>query len=216
MAQSTSVRRSDSDRRAASAAHYASFVARALEERQTALGAALADLGARSEELGAVATALIQTLRDGNTILVAGNGGSAAQAHHFAAELVGRFLRERNALPAVALCSDGAVLTALANDFGYSQIFARQVRALGRRGDLLLVFSTSGESDNLVHAAEAARSRGLTVVAMTGAKSSRLECLADLPLRVAATDTPVIQEMHSVISHILCEILESEHEITNV
>lgn len=185
-------------------------VAAALTSRASALSDGLGALRDRAELVEAVAETLVDALRAGGRVLVVGNGGSAAEAQHFATELVGRFKRERDAYAVLALSTDGAVLTAVANDYGYAEVFARQVRAFGRPGDVLLAFSTSGESDNVVRAARAAREGGLSVVAMTGAASSRLERLADLAVRVPTADTPLAQELHVVLLHLLCDLVETE------
>ena len=194
----------------APAQRYHAPVASALAERAVALGAALDVLRARSGVVAAVAAVLIDALRAGGKVLVAGNGGSAAEAQHFATELVGRFKRERDAYAVMALTADGAVLTALANDYGYREVFARQVRALGRPGDVLVAFSTSGESENVIEAALAARDRGLTVVAVTAGAPSRLAHLADLALQAPVADTPLAQELHVILVHLLCDIVETE------
>ncbi len=182
---------------------------RALAERRVTLDRALADLGTARGELGEAAGRLIVTLRGGGKVLVAGNGGSAAEAQHFAAELVGRFKREREPYAVLALCTDSAILTAVANDYGYAEVFARQIRALGGAGDLLLAFSTSGESENLVRAAAAGRERGMSIVVITGERASRLACAADLAIRVPAADTAVAQELHTIVTHVLCDIVEA-------
>mgnify|MGYP002623594871 CR=1 FL=1 len=173
--------------------------------------AAHADLLARvgrelREETVAAGRLLAATLVRGGSILVCGNGGSAADAQHFAAEMVGRFGREGEPLPAIALVADGAVLTALANDDGFEQVFATQVRALGRAGDTLLVISTSGRSTNVVRAAATARDRGLAVVALTGADGLAGDGAAEVTLAVPSRDTQRIQEMHSVLLHCLGEM----------
>jgi D-sedoheptulose 7-phosphate isomerase len=157
-----------------------------------------------------VVTCLIETLRTGHKILVAGNGGSAAEAQHFAAELVGRFKRERSPYAVLSLTTDTSILTAIANDYGYLDVFARQVRALGQPGDILIVFSTSGESENLLCAAAAARRCLMTIIAITGDRPNRLECLADMTVCMPTVDTTITQELHMVITHILCDIVESE------
>lgn len=189
---------------------YGAVLARALAGRRRDLAAALTRLESQSARLAAVADMLIATLRAGRTVLVAGNGGSAAGAQHFAAELVGRFRREREPYPIVALCTDSAVVTAVANDYGYEQVFARQVAAFGRAGDLLVVISTSGESENLVRAAVTARRRGLTVLAVTGERDSRLAALTDLAVRVPTDDTALVQELHLIVTHVLCDLVEAE------
>ena len=195
---------------AAPAARYRAPIVSALEERAVALAAALERLRAQPAVLTEVAAALVEALRAGGKVLVAGNGGSAAEAQHFATELVGRFKRERDPFAVLALTADTAVLTALANDYGYDEVFARQVRALGQPGDVLVAFSTSGESENLVRAAIAAREHGLTVVAVTGGGPSRLGRVADLEVRAPATDTPLAQELHVILLHLLCDVVERE------
>ena len=189
---------------------YLASVDGALAERRALLDRAIGTLQQRSTLIAEAAAAIVDTLRDGHKVLVVGNGGSAAEAQHFACELVGRFKRERSAYAVLALTSDSATLTALGNDYGYEQVFARQVAGLGQPGDLLLAFSTSGESSNVVEAALAARARGLTVVALTGDRPSKLEQLADLTLRAPAPDTPVVQEVHTLLTHILCGVVEAE------
>lgn len=192
-----------------SAAQYAATVIAALMERRTALEAALAELQTRAGMLAEVADLLVRTLQAGGKVLAAGNGGSAAEAQHFVAELVGRFKRERSPYAALALSTDTSILTAVANDYGYAEVFARQVRALGRPEDVLVAFSTSGESENLVRAARAAHGQGMMVVAVTGARASRLSRAADLGVRVPLRDTALTQELHMAVTHILCDITES-------
>lgn len=189
---------------------YRDAVAASLAERRAALDTALAKLLAGPGPLAAAAARLVDTLRAGRKVLVAGNGGSAAEAQHFAAELVGRFKRERAAYAVLSLTTDTSILTAVANDYGYADVFARQVAAFGQPGDLLTVFSTSGESENLVRAAAAAHERGITVVAVTGSRPSRLARAADLALRMPLTDTALVQELHMAVTHILCDIAECE------
>jgi D-sedoheptulose 7-phosphate isomerase len=158
----------------------------------------------------AIADAMVKALRRGNKILWMGNGGSAAEAQHFATELIGRFRRERAPIAAIALTADTAILTAVGNDYGYEEIFARQVRGLGQPGDLLLLFSTSGESENLIRAAAAAHERGVAVAAITGGRASRLADAADLVIFAPSGDTPLVQELHVVLLHLLCDIVEAE------
>lgn len=191
---------------------YAAIITQALESRRDLLGRALAQLAERPGVLALVAAWLVETLQAGNKVLIAGNGGSAAEAQHFAAELVGRFKRERAPYPVLALTTDTAILTAVSNDYGYDHVFARQVTALAGPGDLLLLFSTSGESKNVLAAAEAGRKRGAAIIAITGERRSRLERLADLTARLPASETTIIQELHTIVTHILCELVESELE----
>jgi len=191
---------------------YAATVAQAIESRRALLDRALAQLAERPGVLALIAAWLVDTLRRGNKVLIAGNGGSAAEAQHFAAELVGRFKRERAPYPVLAITTDTAILTAVSNDYGYDHVFARQVTALAGPGDLLMLFSTSGESRNVLAAAEAGRNRGAAVIAFTGQRRSRLERFADLTARLPASDTTLIQELHTIVTHILCELVESELE----
>lgn len=184
-------------------------IVEALTERRVLLEAALHQLATRSAPLTDAAMLLVETLRSGHKVLLVGNGGSAAEAQHFAAELVGRFKRERLPYAAISLATDAAILTAIANDYGYQDVFARQVRALGQPGDLLIAFSTSGESENVLRAAEAGHQCLLKVVAVTGERPSRLEELADVTVRVPCIDTAAVQELHMVVTHILCDIAET-------
>ena len=158
--------------------------------------------------VSAMAEAIVQAVQAGGTVYLCGNGGSAADAQHVAGELVGRFRRERKALPAVALATDGSVLTSIANDYGYEQTFARQVEALVRKGDVLWAFSTSGTSPNVIAAATLARSRGARVLAFTGRVHSKLETLADLCLCAEAELTARGQEIHQLAYHIICDLVE--------
>ena len=150
------------------------------------------------------------TLGRGRTVLFCGNGGSAAEAQHLAAELVGRYRRERAALPALALTTDTSILTAVGNDYGFARVFARQVEALGRRGDLLVAMTTSGRSPNILAAVAAARARGLRVIGMTGRDGAAFARRCDAALVVPSRSTPRIQEMHLLVGHLLCEAAEAD------
>jgi D-sedoheptulose 7-phosphate isomerase len=161
-------------------------------------------------EIAAAAELVVRALRDGGKLLIFGNGGSAADAQHIAGEFVGRFLAERRALPAMALSVNTSVLTALANDYSYDVVFARQVEALGEPGDVAFGISTSGTSGNVVAALRAARERGLRTLALTGRSGGTMRELADVCVRVPADETPRIQEGHVVVAHIICEIAERE------
>ncbi|CAN5656308.1 D-sedoheptulose 7-phosphate isomerase [soil metagenome] len=152
---------------------------------------------------------LTKTLGNGHTVLTLGNGGSAAEAQHFAAELVGRFRLERRAYPVLALTTDSSILTAVANDYGYDDVFSRQIEAFAREGDLVIAFSTSGESRNAVQAAVAARKHGAMVIAMTGSRMSTLGQSADIVVQAPSADTPTIQELHTLFTHVLCDVAES-------
>jgi D-sedoheptulose 7-phosphate isomerase len=159
--------------------------------------------------IDALAQRCADTLRAGGKILCCGNGGSAADAQHLAAELVNRFLLDRPAYAAIALTTDTSTLTSIANDSDFSEVFARQIEALGRPGDVLLIFSTSGRSPNVLRAAEVARARGLTVASITGRGGGALAAVSDLLLDISATPaTPRIQEGHQLILHLLCERVE--------
>jgi D-sedoheptulose 7-phosphate isomerase len=166
-------------------------------------------LAAYAPTIAAMAEALVACLRAGGKVLLAGNGGSAADAQHLAAELVNRFLQERPALPAIALTTDTSILTATANDRAFDQVFSRQVEALGRPGDVLLLLSTSGRSPNLHRAVQAGRARRMTVIALLGGDGGGLPPLCDHALIVPATLSPRVQEVHILIGHILCEVVES-------
>ena len=158
--------------------------------------------------VAAVAEALVACLRAGGKVLLAGNGGSAADAQHLAAELVNRFLQERPALPAIALTTDTSILTATANDRSFEEVFARQVEAVGRPGDLLFLLSTSGRSPNLHRAVQAGRARRMTILALLGGDGGGLPPLCDLALVVPSALSPRVQEVHILIGHILCEAVE--------
>ena len=156
------------------------------------------------------AQAFITTFRGGGKILFCGNGGSAADAQHLAAELSGRFYTDRPPLYAEALHVNSSFVTAVANDFGYDEVFARMTEAAGRRGDVLVALSTSGNSLNILKAIEKAKNQGMIVVGFTGATGGKMAGLCDILLNVPSTDTPRIQEAHILIGHIICEIVEQE------
>lgn len=155
-----------------------------------------------------IVAVLYECLRSGGKILACGNGGSAADAQHLVAELVGRFREERRALPALTLTADAATLTALGNDYGFERVFARQVEALARRGDVLIAISTSGNSPNVLKASQAARTLGCTVIALTGAHGGQLAAHADLLLKAPSGTVARIQEVHSLCIHVICEALD--------
>jgi D-sedoheptulose 7-phosphate isomerase len=150
------------------------------------------------------------SLNQGGKLLFAGNGGSAAEAQHFSAEMVGRFLKERRPLPSIALNTDTSAITAIGNDYGYEQVFARQVEALGQPGDVLIALSTSGRSANIVAAMKAARAKGLATIGLTGLHPRDMGELADIALKVPSTHTPQIQEGHLVLGHLLCGMVENQ------
>lgn len=171
--------------------------------RQMAQDAALADT------LQQVVQLCCQTLEAGGKLLFAGNGGSAADAQHWAGELVSRFYYDRPGLAAVALTTDTSILTAIGNDYGYDYVFARQIEALGKAGDVFIAISTSGNSPNIVRAVEAARESGLHTVGFTGQKGGKLAALCDNCFRIPSEETPRIQEGHEFIGHLLCALIES-------
>jgi D-sedoheptulose 7-phosphate isomerase len=185
-----------------------------LARARLAEGAALVESMLASEScvtaIGAAAEAITAALRDGRKLLVFGNGGSAADAVHIAAELVGRYLIERRPLPAVALVANPSTVTAIGNDYGFEQVFARQVRALGVEGDVALGLTTSGTSPNVVAALDAARELGMTGVAMTGADPRAAGVAAELTIAIPSDETPRVQEGHMLAAHILCEWVEAE------
>jgi D-sedoheptulose 7-phosphate isomerase len=152
----------------------------------------------------------VNTLKSGGKLMFAGNGGSAAEAQHFSAEMVGRFLKERKPLASVALSTDTSALTAIGNDYGYDQVFSRQVEALGRSGDVLIVLSTSGRSKNILAAMRAAAALGVATIAFTGREPREMGALADVVLNVPSSDTPQIQEGHLILGHLLCGLVETQ------
>ncbi len=184
------------------------LVRQSIDRRLATMASALEGMTARAGMVAAMAREIVEALRAGRKVLVAGNGGSAAEAQHIAAELVGRFLIDRQPFAALALTVDSSVLTAIGNDYSFDDIFARQVDGLGEMGDVLLLCSTSGESENVVRAAVAGARRGLRVLAITGDAPCRLGRDADLTLRVPAIETPIVQELQMVVTHLLCEVVE--------
>ncbi len=160
------------------------------------------------ETIAAAARMITETLKNNGTVYLCGNGGSAADAQHIAAEFIGRFRRERKALAAVALSTDTSILTSIANDYAYENVFARQVEALVKQGDVLWAFSTSGASANVIAAAKLAKQKGATVLAFTGRANSPLEQLADICLCADSESTARSQEMHQLAYHIICDLVE--------
>ncbi len=161
-----------------------------------------------TEDIQAAAQLMVDTLRQGGKILLCGNGGSATTAQHMAGEIVGRFRRERPGWAAIALPADGAILTAVGNDYGFDEVFARQVEALATEADLFIGFSTSGISNSVVQAMRKAQSLGAATMAMTGEAGGSLQLMADITIRVPSSDTPRIQEAHITAGHIICDIVE--------
>jgi D-sedoheptulose 7-phosphate isomerase len=157
-----------------------------------------------------VAKLIANAFREGHKVLLFGNGGSATDAAHIAAEFVGRYHRERAPLPAIALATDIAAITCIANDYGYDELFARQVRAHGQKGDLAIAISTSGNSPNVLKGVDAAKAGGLTTVAWTGGTGGKLAGMVDFAFVVPSTVTARIQESHMTLGHVLCELTEEE------
>ena len=155
-----------------------------------------------------IAEVIVAALRAGNKLLIIGNGGSAADAQHIAAEIVGRYKQDRPAWAAIALTTDTSALTAIPNDYGFEQLFARQVEGLGRRGDVLLALSTSGRSANILAALRTARERGLVSIGFTGAKGEALGALCDHLLVAPSDATPIIQQIHLTVAHGICDEIE--------
>lgn len=169
-----------------------------------------ASAAALSEQIAEAAALVRDVLAHGGTLFFCGNGGSAADAQHLATEYVVRYMKTRRALPAIALTTDTSLLTAAGNDLGFDQIFARQVEALVRAGDLLVVHSTSGTSPNVLRAAEAARAKGAKVLALTARDGGALRGLADLTIVVPTDRTDRAQELHLAIQHVICELVEGD------
>jgi len=157
-----------------------------------------------------VSKSLIKAYKKGNKLLLAGNGGSAADAQHISAELVSRFYLERKALSAIALTTDTSIITAIGNDYGFDDIFVRQIEANGNKGDIFLAISTSGNSKNIIKAIKQAKKQNIIVVGLTGAKESKMDKLCDITIKVPSKITPRVQEIHILIGHLICDIVERE------
>lgn len=185
-----------------------SYISAQVTESQRVMSAMLAD-DALLSMVEAAAKACVVCLQNGGKILLAGNGGSAADAQHIAGELVSRFAFDRPGLPAIALTTDSSILTAIGNDYGYEKLFARQIQAHGNKGDIFIGYSTSGKSPNILRAFEEARSRGLLSIGLTGNRGGPMQDLCDYLLEVPSIDTPKIQEGHLVLGHILCGLIEN-------
>ena len=183
------------------------YITAQIQETQHVMAGMLADeaLLARLEE---AAEACITALRNGGKVLLAGNGGSAADAQHIAGEFVSRFAFDRPGLPAIALTTDTSILTAIGNDYGYDKLFARQVQAHAQEGDVFIAYSTSGKSPNVIAALQEAKNRGVVCIGMTGNRGGPMKELCDHYLDVPSGDTPKIQEGHAVLGHILCGLVE--------
>lgn len=171
---------------------------------------AILENGALIDVIVKVAQACVEVYRNGKKTLLAGNGGSAADAQHIAAELVGRYGFDRPSLPSLALTTDTSNLTAIGNDYGYDKVFSRQLEGMAQEGDLFIGISTSGNSQNVINAFESAKDRGVTTVALVGRDGGKMGEMADYAIIVPSNATPRIQESHILIGHILCDIIEKE------
>ena len=170
----------------------------------------MADSATIAQQIVDAVALCVASLRSGGKIMFAGNGGSAADAQHWAGELVSRFYDDRPGLPAIALTTDTSALTAIGNDYGYDYTFARQLEALGREGDVFFAISTSGNSPNILRACHAARDRGVRTIGLTGEAGGKLAELSDICFRIPSKETPRIQEGHEFIGHIVCALIEQE------
>ena len=178
------------------------------ERTEESIAVKRALLETQSETMAQVGAALVAALRNGKTLYLFGNGGSAGDAQHIAAELVGRFTKERRALPAVALTTNTSTLTALGNDYEYAIVFSRQLEAFGKPGDVVIGISTSGNSPNVLHGLQTAKNLGMVTIGLTGETGGKTKATADHCICVPSRDTARIQESHILIGHILCEIVE--------
>ncbi|MDP3919372.1 MAG: D-sedoheptulose 7-phosphate isomerase [Candidatus Omnitrophota bacterium] len=163
---------------------------------------------AKLADLSEITRQLLKSLKAGKKILLCGNGGSAADAQHIAAEFIARFKQERQSLPAIALTTDSSILTAMANDYGFERVFARQVEGLGRKGDVLIGISTSGNSKNILEAVKQAKKSGLVTIGFAGRDGGKLARLVDYCYIAGSDQTPHIQEMHTTSLHAICEVIE--------
>ena len=169
-------------------------------------------IGKMETSLQEAANLVVNTLKNGNKVLLCGNGGSAADAQHIAAELTGRYKSKRKGLPAIALTTDTSALTAISNDYGYAKVFDRQVEALANKGDLLIGISTSGNSDNIISALTTAKDLGCSTIGLSGRDGGEMNEICDINLVVPSNDTPRIQEIHILLGHTLCQIVDDAFE----
>ena len=185
-----------------------STIEKLIKENQSAIAGLLKE--DKISLLEKIAEAMNTSLASGGKVIVFGNGGSAADSQHMAAELVGRFKKERKALPAISLTTNTSTISALSNDYGYDISFKRQLEALGKKGDTCLGISTSGNAKNVIEALKTAKANGIKTIALTGKEGGEVKSIADLVFVVDSNDTPRIQEAHILLIHILCEIIENE------
>jgi D-sedoheptulose 7-phosphate isomerase len=184
------------------------YISAQIAEAQRVMSAMLAD-DILLSKVEATAGACVDCIKQGGKILLAGNGGSAADTQHIAGELVSRFAFDRPGLPAIALTTDSSILTSIGNDYGFEKLFARQVQAHGNKGDIFIGYSTSGKSPYILRAFEESRERGLLCVGLTGNQGGPMRELCDYLLEIPSSDTPKIQEGHLVLGHILCGLVEN-------
>jgi len=156
-------------------------------------------------------TIIVNCLKNGNKIILFGNGGSAADAQHIASEFVGRFQKERKSLPAIAFTTDTSIITSIANDYGYDKIFERQCESLAKEGDVVLAISTSGTSKNVILGAKMAKKNGAKVISLTGSRETQLTKISDISIRVPSSSIPRIQEVHRLILHLICSAVEHNY-----
>ena len=161
--------------------------------------------------LGECVTAIVIAFKNGNKVLFCGNGGSAADAQHLAAEFSGRFYTDREALPAEALHVNTSYITAVANDYSYDVVYSRMIQGIGKKGDVLVGLSTSGNSSNIVKAFETAKEKGMITIGFTGTTGGKMKMLSDFLINVPSTDTPRIQESHILLGHIICQLVEEQY-----
>lgn len=163
-----------------------------------------------SNEIVKAIDIIVKSIKNGNKIIIFGNGGSAADAQHIAAEFIGRYLKERKSLPALALTTDSSIITAIGNDYNFNQIFSRQAESLIKKGDVVIAISTSGNSKNVLNGMKTGKKNGATIISLTGKNGKKMKSLSDLFLAVQSKSTPRIQESHRTIIHIICEFVEKE------
>ena len=164
------------------------------------------------KEINSAVNMIIKTIEKGKKIVIFGNGGSAADAQHMAAEFVGRYLIERDSLPAIALTTDTSALTGIGNDYGFEKVFARQCDALVNNGDLVIAISTSGKSPNIIEGIKTSKNKNAKIILLTGKNNNKLKHLTDITIRVPSNETPRIQESHRIIIHIICEFVEKHFQ----
>lgn len=169
------------------------------------------ELKKNTNEIEKAINVLIKCLENGNKIIIFGNGGSAADAQHLAAEFVGRYKYERNSLPAISLTTDTSIITAIGNDYGFEHIFSRQCESIVQKNDVIIAITTSGKSQNILNAIKTCRTKNAIIIGMTGENGKNLQELVDILLVVSSKDTPRIQEAHKVIMHTLCEIIDEHY-----